>query len=63
MGGHGRDEQQMLLSASSVCVVCNWQNSEYFLRFILVVADLDVYKHILCVDTSEYATTNMEPRE
>jgi hypothetical protein len=30
---------------------------------ILVVADLDVSRHILCIDTSGSATTNMERRE
>jgi hypothetical protein len=38
-------------------------HNKYSLRSILVVADLDVSRQILCIDTSESATTNMERRK
>jgi hypothetical protein len=39
------------------------QKVMYSPHSILVAADLDVSRHILCIDTSVSATTNMEQLE
>jgi hypothetical protein len=40
--------------------ISRWHVITYSFCCILVVADLDISRHILCIDTSKIVTPNME---